>query len=261
MKGDDLRAIEAASELATTVASVVSDLEQILEKSGLFRLRKADRNEIRTAIERLKISLAALTWELDNPTGFDATMVQAHAITLKHVLRIFRKGSAAVMLTAALTTGIANAPEAIRVVNRVFSAIDNSVAESEQGSAEPQAAPPSNPSQARDRPQSPEVKSPSVSIDTEHPFGPGSHAPLDDNNEMPVCHTIKGNATSMKYHRPDSEVYGQTKAEVWFSSPAVAEAAGFLLAGSHPAGSSSADFEPGGTGHPCSAAQVAAVVQ
>ena len=90
----------------------------------------------------------------------------------------------------------------------------------------------------------------------QHPFGPGSHAPLDEVHDMPQCYPIKGNADSMKYHRPDSQGYERTKAEVWFVSPSVAEAAGFILAGSHPEGSSSADFEPGGSGHPCSAAEV-----
>ena len=88
------------------------------------------------------------------------------------------------------------------------------------------------------------------------PFGPGSHAPFADVHEMPECHPIKGNADSMKYHRPDSQGYPKTKAEVWFVSPSVAEAAGFALAGSHPEGSSSAYYEPGASGHPCTADQV-----
>ena len=89
-----------------------------------------------------------------------------------------------------------------------------------------------------------------------HPFGSGSHAPLDDPNEMPACYPIKGNADSMLYHRPDSRSYGATVAEVWFASPSIAEAAGFRLAGSHPKGVSSADFEPGQAGHPCTAADL-----
>ena len=80
------------------------------------------------------------------------------------------------------------------------------------------------------------------------PYGPGSHAPFDEVHEMPSCHPIKGNVDSMKYHRPDSQGYERTKAEVWFVSPSAAEAAGFVLAGSHPEGSSSADYEPGGSG-------------
>ncbi len=67
-----------------------------------------------------------------------------------------------------------------------------------------------------------------------HPFGPGSHAPLDDGSQ-PDGYDIKGNDDSMLYHRPDSRNYGATVAEVWFDSPESAEAAGFSLANTHPA--------------------------
>ena len=89
-----------------------------------------------------------------------------------------------------------------------------------------------------------------------HPYGPGSHAPFTDPHQMPTCYPIKGNNGSMKYHRPDSTGYGDTKAEVWFDSPSAAEAAGFSLAGSHPDGAVAGDFEPGGSQHPCDAAAV-----
>jgi len=89
-----------------------------------------------------------------------------------------------------------------------------------------------------------------------HPYGPGSHAPLADVHQMPACYPIKGNVDSQKYHRPDSSGYQQTKAEVWFDSPSAAEAAGFMLAGSHPDGSNAAAFEPGGANHPCDVATV-----
>ena len=89
-----------------------------------------------------------------------------------------------------------------------------------------------------------------------HPFGPGSHAPLAEVHQMPACYPIKGNTGSMKYHRPDSTGYANTKAEVWFDSPSAAEAAGFKLAGSHPDGSNPANFEPGGANHPCDVAAV-----
>ena len=89
-----------------------------------------------------------------------------------------------------------------------------------------------------------------------HPFGPGSRSPLADQREMPACYPIKGNVDSMKYHRPDSQGYEQTKAEVWFDSPSAAEAAGFALAGSHPDGADASVFEPGGSQHPCDAATV-----
>ncbi len=65
------------------------------------------------------------------------------------------------------------------------------------------------------------------------PYGAGSHAPLPDNSAPPGF-TIKGNADSMLYHRPDSRSYKVTIAEVWFDSPERAEAAGFRLANTHP---------------------------
>ena len=65
------------------------------------------------------------------------------------------------------------------------------------------------------------------------PYGAGSHAPLADNS-APDGFTIKGNADSMLYHRPDSRSYGVTVAEVWFDTPERAEAAGFRPAKTHP---------------------------
>ncbi|SHL01094.1 large subunit ribosomal protein L17 [Pseudonocardia thermophila] len=61
----------------------------------------------------------------------------------------------------------------------------------------------------------------------EAPYGPGSHAPLDDPNEAPEGFPIKGNADSMLYHTPGSPHYAQTVAEVWFATEEAAEAAGF----------------------------------
>jgi large subunit ribosomal protein L22 len=63
------------------------------------------------------------------------------------------------------------------------------------------------------------------------PFGPLSHAPLEDVHEMPEGYPIKGNADSMKYHQPDGRWYEQTVAEVWFATPEAAEEAGFTEAG------------------------------
>ena len=65
------------------------------------------------------------------------------------------------------------------------------------------------------------------------PYGDGSHAPLPDNS-APAGFTVKGNADSMLYHRPDSRSYSVTIAEVWFDTPERAEAAGFRLANTHP---------------------------
>jgi len=68
----------------------------------------------------------------------------------------------------------------------------------------------------------------------EAPYGPGSHAPLED-DEQPEGFPIKGNADSMLYHVPGSRFYNQTKAEVWFATEADAEAAGFSLPASQQA--------------------------
>jgi large subunit ribosomal protein L22 len=59
-----------------------------------------------------------------------------------------------------------------------------------------------------------------------HPYGAGSHAPLDD-DAQPEGFEIKGNADSMLYHTTESRFYKQTKAEVWFATEEDAEAAGF----------------------------------
>jgi DNA polymerase III gamma/tau subunit len=59
------------------------------------------------------------------------------------------------------------------------------------------------------------------------PYGKGSHAPLADRTETPAGFEIKGNDGSKLYHVPGSPFYKRTTAEVWFSSPEAAEAAGF----------------------------------
>ncbi len=65
------------------------------------------------------------------------------------------------------------------------------------------------------------------------PYGPGSHSPLPDGS-TPEGFSIKGNADSMLYHRPDSRSYSVTVAEVWFDSVESAEAAGFTKSSTHP---------------------------
>jgi hypothetical protein len=60
----------------------------------------------------------------------------------------------------------------------------------------------------------------------EGPFGPDSHAALED-GEPPEGFPIKGNADSMLYHAPGSSFYDRTVAEVWFRSAEAAQAAGF----------------------------------
>lgn len=72
------------------------------------------------------------------------------------------------------------------------------------------------------------------STDELHPFGEGSHAPLEDGSQ-PDGYDIKGNAQSMLYHTPDSRYYKATKAEAWFATEEAAEAAGFSKPGSQAA--------------------------
>jgi len=55
------------------------------------------------------------------------------------------------------------------------------------------------------------------------PYGPGSYV----GDEPPQGYDIKGNARSMKYHKPGQVMYARTTAEVWFDSPVAAEKAGF----------------------------------
>jgi large subunit ribosomal protein L17 len=69
-------------------------------------------------------------------------------------------------------------------------------------------------------------EAPDDAADEDAPYGPGSHAALDDDSQ-PEGFDIKGNADSMLYHVPGSRSYSQTKAEVWFATEADAEAAGF----------------------------------
>lgn len=77
--------------------------------------------------------------------------------------------------------------------------------------------------------------------DDESPFGPLSHAPLEDPSEAPEGYPVKGNADSKKYHQADGRWFEQTVAEVWFATTDAAEAAGFSEAGS-----SSADDDDAG---------------
>ncbi|KAA6435087.1 50S ribosomal protein L4 [Agrococcus sediminis] len=61
-------------------------------------------------------------------------------------------------------------------------------------------------------------------------FGADSAAPLADGS-APEGFPIKGNANSMKFHRPEGRWFEQTEAEVWFRTAEAAEAAGFVEAG------------------------------
>ena len=70
-----------------------------------------------------------------------------------------------------------------------------------------------------------------INAEDQSPHGEGSHAPLDDVDEMPEGYPIKGNAQSKLYHEPDTRYYKATKAEVWFDTVESAEAAGFSKPG------------------------------
>jgi hypothetical protein len=60
----------------------------------------------------------------------------------------------------------------------------------------------------------------------EQPYGEGSAAPAADGG-APEGFTVKGDVSAMTYYDEDSAGYEDARAEVWFLSPAHAEAAGF----------------------------------
>ena len=72
-----------------------------------------------------------------------------------------------------------------------------------------------------------------INSEDQSPHGEGSHAPLDDVDEMPDGFPIKGNAQSKLYHEPETRYYKATKAEVWFDTVESAEAAGFSKPGAN----------------------------
>ncbi|MDI3242525.1 hypothetical protein QK292_12990 [Arthrobacter sp. AL08] len=67
---------------------------------------------------------------------------------------------------------------------------------------------------------------PAGHLAVDQPYGEGSAAPAPDGSG-PEGFTVKGNASSMVYHDETSPSFEETVAEVWFLSPAHAEAAGF----------------------------------
>jgi large subunit ribosomal protein L4 len=72
------------------------------------------------------------------------------------------------------------------------------------------------------------VEPPAADTYTEGKYGAGSY----QGAEPPAGFDIKGNEDSMLFHTPDSPSYGETVAEVWFSSAEAAEVAGFAAANS-----------------------------
>ena len=67
---------------------------------------------------------------------------------------------------------------------------------------------------------------PSGHLAVEQPYGEGSASPAPDGSG-PEDFTVKGDASSMVYYDETSPLFAETRAEVWFLSPAHAEAAGF----------------------------------
>ena len=61
-----------------------------------------------------------------------------------------------------------------------------------------------------------------------------SAAPLEDGSAPSAEFVVKGNRDSMLYHTIESPYFGQTVAEVWFTTPEAAEKAGFTAPGSDP---------------------------
>jgi uncharacterized protein with LGFP repeats len=57
------------------------------------------------------------------------------------------------------------------------------------------------------------------------------HLPMDDPYQVPDGYPVKANASSGLYYMPDSALYEDTQAEIWFASEEVAKANGFHKAG------------------------------
>jgi hypothetical protein len=57
------------------------------------------------------------------------------------------------------------------------------------------------------------------------------HLPMDDPYQVPDGYAVKANASSGLYYMPDSAVYEDTPAEIWFASEEIAKANGFHRAG------------------------------
>ncbi|WP_251023996.1 hypothetical protein [Arthrobacter sp. ISL-65] len=66
----------------------------------------------------------------------------------------------------------------------------------------------------------------SAAVAGEQPYGEGSALPAADGS-APDGYAVKGDVSAMTYYDDDSAGYEDARAEVWFLSPAHAEAAGF----------------------------------
>jgi uncharacterized protein with LGFP repeats len=66
------------------------------------------------------------------------------------------------------------------------------------------------------------------------PIAPGQlaiHLPMDDPYQVPDGYPVKANASFGLYYMPDSALYHDTMAEIWFASEEIARANGFTRAG------------------------------
>ena len=57
------------------------------------------------------------------------------------------------------------------------------------------------------------------------------HLPMDDPYQVPDGYPVKAHASSGLYYMPDSVLYEETMAEIWFASEEIAQANGFHKAG------------------------------
>jgi uncharacterized protein with LGFP repeats len=57
------------------------------------------------------------------------------------------------------------------------------------------------------------------------------HLPMDDPYQVPEGYPVKAHASSGLYYMPDSVLYEETMAEIWFASEEIAQANGFHRAG------------------------------
>lgn len=62
------------------------------------------------------------------------------------------------------------------------------------------------------------------------PGRPAIHLPLHDPNQAPAGYPVKANTSSGLYYTPDSDLYENTLAEIWFVSEEMAAANGFIKA-------------------------------
>jgi hypothetical protein len=72
----------------------------------------------------------------------------------------------------------------------------------------------------------PAATEPTGHLAANEPYGAGSASATADGSG-PAVYTVKGDAGSMVYYEEGHPEYEQTRADVWFESPAHAEAAGF----------------------------------